>query len=147
MREKLYSIILFMNLEICRDLKVYLFYHFWLQKSNLIELLYKMKNFSFHQSQLYFSFVAGECKAFARYKAPTDRQFLGTLTLILRCEVSTNSTRHRGSISEFKAYYVLFQEKTYAEGCTAKKEELPPNIRSSQTVGSCKKYVSSQQQS
>lgn len=35
-------------------------------KSNLREFLYKMQNISFHQSQLYFSFVADTCKAFAR---------------------------------------------------------------------------------
>lgn len=34
-------------------------------KSNLIEFLYKTKNISFHQSQLYFSFVADTGKAFA----------------------------------------------------------------------------------
>jgi len=29
--------------------------------------------------------------------------------------------RDRGSISEFKVDYVLFQEKSYAEGCIAKR--------------------------
>lgn len=133
--KKPYSLTLFKNLGICRDLKIYFSYHIWLQNPNLQDFYIKWKNISFSadQSQLFFSFVEGTCKAFASYKVPRDRQFLGILIYYLRCEVSTDLTRPRGSISVFKAYYVLLQEKSYVEGY----KELPPNIRSSQTVASC----------